>query len=53
MRSAPVHGRAGALAADTLLLLGFVAALPFVIIAVGLPVVLIVQLLLWVGRLLT
>jgi hypothetical protein len=51
--SASGRARAGALAADTLLLLGVVAAISFVILAVGLPVVLVIQLVLWVGRLFT
>jgi hypothetical protein len=39
------------MASDTLLALGAVAAIPFVILAVGLPVVLAVRLLLWAGDL--
>jgi hypothetical protein len=37
---------------DTLFLVGFVAMIPFVILAVGLPIVLALQILLWLGRLL-
>ena len=33
------------------MLLGVIFSIPFVILAVGMPVVLVVQLLLWMGRL--
>ena len=36
---------------DVLMLLGVVLSIPFVILAFGLPIVLVVQLLLWIGRL--
>jgi hypothetical protein len=39
------------MAADVLLVLGTVAAIPFIVLAVGLPVVLAVRLLLWAGDL--
>lgn len=45
------QGGAISLASNTALLLGLVMALPFVILAVGLPIVLLIQLLLWVSRL--
>ena len=38
-------------AGDVVLMLGIAVAIPFVVLAVGLPIVLIVQLLLWLGRL--
>lgn len=43
--------RWGALAGDFLTLLMVVLSIPFVILAVGLPIALIVQLLLWIARL--
>jgi hypothetical protein len=36
---------------DVLMLLGVILSIPFVILAVGMPIVLVVQLLLWIGRL--
>jgi hypothetical protein len=36
---------------DVLTLLGVVLSIPFVILAFGMPIVLVVQLLLWIGRL--
>jgi hypothetical protein len=36
---------------DVLMLLGVVFSIPFVILAVGMPIVLVVQLVLWIGRL--
>jgi hypothetical protein len=36
---------------DVLQLLGVVLSIPFVILAFGMPIVLAVQLLLWIGRL--
>lgn len=48
-----VAGGAMDLAANTAALLGLVVAIPFVMLAVGLPIVLLLQLLLWVGRLVT
>jgi hypothetical protein len=46
-----VPAGAVALASDTAALLGLVLAVPFVMLAVGLPIVLLIQLLLWMGRL--
>jgi hypothetical protein len=36
---------------DVLMLLGVILSIPFVILAVGMPIVLVVRLLLWIGRL--
>jgi hypothetical protein len=44
-------GRWGAILGDLLALLAVVVFIPFVMLGVGLPVVLAVQLVLWVGRL--
>jgi hypothetical protein len=35
---------------DVLMLLAVIVSIPFVILAVGIPIALIVQLLLWTGR---
>jgi hypothetical protein len=37
---------------DGLMLLAVILVIPFVILAVGIPLALVVQLLLWIGRLL-
>ena len=58
LHSAPSLGhrrplrRAGAIAGDLFALGGIVFCIPFVILAVGIPIAGIVQLLLWIGRLL-
>lgn len=44
--------RVGALTGDLLVLAGILFCIPFVILAIGIPIALFVQLLLWVGRLL-
>jgi hypothetical protein len=44
--------RLRAAAGDALALIGVVLAIPFVILAIGIPIALFVQLLLWIGRLL-
>jgi hypothetical protein len=50
VRASPIE-RAGAIGADVLTLATVVFSLPFVILAVALPVVLVLRLLLWVGGL--
>jgi hypothetical protein len=47
-----VRSRSLAIAGDLLLLLGVVFSIPLVILAIGLPVALLLQLLLWLGGLL-
>jgi hypothetical protein len=42
--------RAADLVMDVLMLLAVIVSIPFVILAVGIPIALIVQLLLWTGR---
>lgn len=44
-------GRAVDVAADALLAAAFVICIPFVILAIGIPIALFVQLLLWIVRL--
>lgn len=44
--------RVVALTGDLLVLAGILFCIPFVILAIGIPITLFVQLLLWVGRLL-
>ena len=51
-RAARAIRRAGDLVMDGLMLLAMVAAVPIVILAVGVPIALVVQLLLWIIRLL-
>lgn len=49
-RAAGLIRRAGSFLGDGLMLLAVVFAIPIVILAVGIPVALVVQLLLWIGR---
>lgn len=49
---APAIRRAGGVIRDAMMLLGIVLSIPFVIVCIGLPIVLVVQLLLWIGGLL-
>jgi hypothetical protein len=44
--------RAGGVGMDVLMLLAVVLSIPFVILAVGIPIALVARLMLWVGRLL-
>jgi hypothetical protein len=44
-------GRAAVVSGDLLATVGIVLCIPFVILAIGIPIALCVQLLLWIGRL--
>jgi hypothetical protein len=44
-------GRVAAIGGDLLALCGIVLCIPFVILGIGIPIALFVQLLLWIGRL--
>ena len=47
-----MYRQAAGLVMDVLLLLAMILSIPIVILALGMPVVLVAQFLLWIGRLL-
>ena len=50
--AADLAGRTARVGVDLLMLMAVILSLPFVILAIGIPIALAVQLLMWIGRLL-